>query len=274
MRYLRYVALLAFTVLMAGLTSVQGPADAHPGANGRIAFVRNDQGPVATIQRIYTMASDGMDVIPVTRGTDPTWSPDGLTIAYAFEHQIWTVGANGTGKSPVSFGDGERNSVHMSPTWSPDGSRIAFLNIVGGDADRIWSVNADGTRLHQVLDRRAVDPAWSPDGRWIAFAGNGIGTDWEIYAMRPNGDSLHAVTDVREPGPLSNRTSREAQFGPHPGMRLPSRWTETSGAFRHPVVSRQTSPRHPTKRRWSRLGLQTAESWPQFKHPSTAVISK
>ncbi len=249
-------------------------ADAHPGANGRIAFVRNDQGPVVTIQRIYTMASDGTDIIPVTIGTEPTWSPDGRRSPMPSNIRSGRSAQTGQAHRLSSFADGNGNSVHTSPTWSPDGSRIAFLNIVGGDEDRIWSVNADGTRLHQVLDQRAVDRAWSPDGRWIAFAGNGIGTDWEIYAMRPNGDSLHAVTDVREPGQLSNRTSREAQFGPHPGMRSPSRWTETSGAFRQQVVSPRTSPRHPTKRRGSRRGLQTAESWPRFRHPSTAVISK
>ncbi|HXJ62200.1 MAG TPA: hypothetical protein VNN79_00460, partial [Actinomycetota bacterium] len=167
------------------------------------------------MQRIYTMASDGSDVTLVTKGSLPDWSPDGTKLAYSLEGRIWTVSAAGADPRKVSFRDGDGSSVHLGPTWSPDGSRIAFVNIVNGDFERIWMVNTDGGRLHQVLDRRATDPAWSPSGRWIAFAGYGIGNDWEIYVMRPNGGGIRALTNIRDPGPVTEpHVPRDPQWSP------------------------------------------------------------
>jgi dipeptidyl aminopeptidase/acylaminoacyl peptidase len=131
------------------------------------------------------------------------------------DSRIWTVKADGAGAKIVSFADGDGNSVHMDPAWSPDGSRIAFLNIVGGDFNRIWIVNADGTHLHQILDRAIEDPAWSPNGRWIAFVGYGIHRDFEIYVMRPDGRDIHVVTDINEPGiPVEPNVPRSPQWSP------------------------------------------------------------
>lgn len=55
----------------------------------------------------------------------PSWSPDGLTIAYERDHNIYSVLASGSAPTPLTSGGRE-----SSPSWSPDlgggSSRIAY----------------------------------------------------------------------------------------------------------------------------------------------------
>ena len=47
----------------------------------------------------------------------------------------------------------------QDPTWSPDGSTIVFT-VLEGDRSGIYTVNVDGTDLHQVT---AVEDPQTPD---------------------------------------------------------------------------------------------------------------
>jgi dipeptidyl aminopeptidase/acylaminoacyl peptidase len=83
-------------------------------AGDKIVFVSDR----AAGQSLYTMNADGSDQRQLTRGdndSDPVWSPDGSTIAYAQDSQIWTIRADGSNATPLTFGTGYAGS----PAWQP-----------------------------------------------------------------------------------------------------------------------------------------------------------
>lgn len=147
--------------------------------------------------------------------TAPALSPDGETVAFLRDGQLWTLplaGGEAVQRTHLALGAG-------APVWSPSGDRIAFAAPVDGDAgsgetddDRskrgaapivadVIDYQADGSgwlrgirsQLH-VLDvaggevrqltdggEHASSPAWSPDGSSLAFVAKPHGVDDLVY---------------------------------------------------------------------------------------------
>lgn len=173
-----------------------------------IAFVSSRDGDYA----IFGMKADGAQGRRLTdeRGdtstaggvefqTDPAWSPDGASIAFASAREgsfdIYVMNADGTGTKRLTSSDAN----DQGPTWSPDGSRIAFTRSNGGR--HVWVMNADGTDVHRLTvdDTTAEgEPAWSPDGSWIAYTHRASGSDFlEIWVAHPDGSGRRSVTKLQ-----------------------------------------------------------------------------
>jgi Tol biopolymer transport system component len=185
-----YVA-LAGTILAACalvLATNLTPAEAaFPGANGRIAFAKeNTQDCTNTIPRhcsyeIFTINPDGSGQKRLTNNdwadTQPAWSPNGRKIAwlaYRGGYGLFTMNANGDNPTRLT------NAKDSYPTWSPDGKKIAFAR-----NDDLYIVNADGSgQATQLTTDPAEDtfPDWSPNGVKIAFM-RGDGSTGEIYTI-------------------------------------------------------------------------------------------
>jgi tricorn protease len=105
---------------------------------------------------------------------DPSWSPNGKTIAYfsdaSGEYQLYLHDQTGF-KPPTVIDLGPEPSFFYSPTWSPDSKHIAYLD----KHMRLWIVDVPagkpslvdkGTYGSAVPDLGAV---WSPDSKWLAY---------------------------------------------------------------------------------------------------------
>jgi len=62
---------------------------------------------------------------PITTGVDPSWSPDGRTLAFAVAGNgaIETCLATSC-SAPAQLG----SATGSEPVWSPDGTKIAYVN--------------------------------------------------------------------------------------------------------------------------------------------------
>jgi Tol biopolymer transport system component len=189
----------------------------------RIAYVGEDR-------RIWIVDSDGSDAHPVTDGPaasgetvsfesgydwNPSWSPDGRSIAYARvvaerlvplpngvertsatleELRVWTE--DGT---DVALTD---DYVYLGDVdWSPDGSTLVFTGAptvfheetTNGEVwPRVLTIPATGGDVSAITperDRWIEGATWSPDGEWIAFQ-----DDYRTIAIvRPDGSDRREI---------------------------------------------------------------------------------
>jgi tricorn protease len=105
---------------------------------------------------------------------NPSWSPDGKTIAYfsdaSGEYQLYLHDQTGF-KPPTVIDLGPEPSYFYNPTWSPDSKHIAYMD----KHLRLWTVDVPAGKP-VLVDKGTYggfgadfSPAWSPDSKWIAY---------------------------------------------------------------------------------------------------------
>jgi Tol biopolymer transport system component len=158
----KLASLMCLTVLLALPTRAMAT---FRGSNGEIAFTRNNH--------IWVVHRDGQQVNLGT-GHHPAYSPDGSRIAFVrfpgFRRgHIWTMAADGTGRTEVTTGP----HFDSAPSWSPDGTRIVFSRSRSGFRADIFTVAASQPLSDPVpvteTSGNEFDTEWSPDGSRIAF---------------------------------------------------------------------------------------------------------
>jgi len=171
--------------------------------------VGNDRGLIAFVStrdgdgEIYRMDANGSDLRQLTVNTTwdgfPTWSPDGLQIAYYsyVNKKNWVIIVmDADGSNPRQLTD--NGICDGAPYWSPDGGRIAYSSDVDctGERREIYVMDADGGSPRNLTHNDADDmsSSWSPDSQQIVFSSNRDG-DYEIYIMNDDGSIVDQLTD-------------------------------------------------------------------------------
>ena len=110
--------------------------------------------------------------LPPMRAVDPTWSPDGQTLAFlgrlpGERWRIYLVSADGGNLRAIT------QEIHpqSTPSWSPDGRSLAF-SALGKDRIQILDL-ATETVVELEGSDGLLGPRWSPDGRYLATYSEG-----------------------------------------------------------------------------------------------------
>ncbi|MCX6169328.1 MAG: S41 family peptidase [Ignavibacteriales bacterium] len=98
--------------------------------------------------------------------SDPSLSPDGATIVFSYDSDLWSVQATG-GKAFRLTGMG---GIESRPQFSPDGKWIAFTSTQNGSAN-VYLLPVDGGAIKQLTFHSAGNnvESWSWDSEYIYF---------------------------------------------------------------------------------------------------------
>jgi tricorn protease len=157
----------------------------------------------------------------------PAVSPDGQTVAFSYQGDLWTVDASG--------GRAERLTIHEAyeaqPRWSPDGERVAFTSDRAGNDD-LYVMEAAGSTPQRLTYHSTGDAlgGWTPDGNLLfATSRTYVQAEWmdEIYQVSAEGgtpdrrlDAVGAAPRMSPDGRFialergANRTSKKGYDGP------------------------------------------------------------
>jgi Tol biopolymer transport system component len=175
----------------------------------KLAYVESDGKSTCCV--LYVVNRDGRDNRMLTgnqlrQAINPTWSPDGRSIAYC------SCGQGGVDLRVIATDGSTDRTVAtnlLEATWSPDGSLLTGTRDVPGDPTRrtLVVVRADGSGERTVATNAAEwfwnakhttptlvgSPVWSPDGRTIAYVGaDNYGV--HVYRVDADGGSAQQLT--------------------------------------------------------------------------------
>jgi len=129
---------------------------------------------------IFTVPTDKGDIRDLTRSPavadrDPSWSPDGKSIAYfsdeSGEYELCIRSQNGLGEVR-HLNLGNPPSFFYTPAWSPDSKKIAYSD----KRLNLWYVELDNPKPKLIdtdyfagFGPTQLNQTWAPDSKWIAY---------------------------------------------------------------------------------------------------------
>jgi dipeptidyl aminopeptidase/acylaminoacyl peptidase len=165
---------------------------------------------------IYIMPVEGGEwrlLTPETvgfRDVEPTWSPDGRTLAFISDRNGW----NNLGVIDVATGEARMLLVeeveHSEPRWSPDGRWITFTRnldyqyhiyrvpAAGGQAERLTregGVNGGSRATGQTRGMHR----WHPDGERIVHTHSSPARTGDLWVLSTEGGEARQLTDHQHP---------------------------------------------------------------------------
>jgi TolB protein len=161
--------------------------------------------------KIFVVNANGIGLTNIS-GTandhdcDPSWSPDGSTIAFDDQAAgtLLTMQPDGSSRTVIAA-----EGRPFNPSWTADSQEILFSAYSGSRRD-VFRIDADGTDLEQLT---ATPRRWewqavaSPNGRRIVFVRSqraSLASPDDLWIMRANGLGPHPIT----------RTKALDEFGP------------------------------------------------------------
>ena len=134
-------------------------------ARGELFSVPAEHGPILDMTRTSGFAE-----------RNPSWSPDGKTVAYfsdeSGEYELWLRPADSSGEARkvTSMGPGFRYDIF----WSPDSTHVAFvdqamnINLCDVATGNVIAIDKGLYLMESAL--RNFTLSWSADSRWLAWA--------------------------------------------------------------------------------------------------------
>ncbi len=155
---------------------------------------------------IFTVPTDKGDIrnltnSPAVADRDPTWSPDGKSIAYftdeSGEYELAIRDQNGLG-TVRHINLGNPPSFFYRPIWSPDSKKIAYTD----KRLQLWYLDLDkptpklvDTTYYDDFSPTLFSQTWSPDSKWISYTKQLPSRLHAIYLYSVDQGKFFQVTD-------------------------------------------------------------------------------
>ena len=140
-------------------------------------------------------------------GHDASWSPDGRTIAFAKDHELYRTDIDGSTPEKLAT---LPNGVATIIRWSPDGTRLRFtIADQFGTFSSLWQISSTGGDLHRLFPiwggshPQECCGNWTADGRYFVF-----------QATRGGITGIWAVREEMLSSPTSNPLPVQLTSGP------------------------------------------------------------
>lgn len=129
----------------------------------------------------------------------PSWSPDGLWLAFAMDGTLWRMRVNDYGNVDGVAEELVREPWYLSsPEWSPDGRYLAYTADDDGRSInlRLLDLTTGKTIALTTGDDVNVEPAWSPDSRRLAYVSTAPTGYFNIRVAEVEDGRLGTTTQV------------------------------------------------------------------------------
>ena len=177
--------------LLDGVRVTGGWADMRLAADGTLVYVEGTSSGGSGVHQLLVVDPDGNEeALPL----DPraiglvSWSPDGQSVVYSSEEQIYTYNVElGTTPRQLTF-EGE----NVRPVFSPDGTRVAFGSAREGTVGRDLFVKNldDDSPPRSIIALDEVNPwptQWPSDTLIVSELGQGGDRDlWMVNLSDPD----------------------------------------------------------------------------------------
>lgn len=180
--------MLVIAGLLAGLAALLVLPGGGTPSTVEALVIQSDGPPALTL-----LDSRGTEALPIEPDSFGAlylaWSPDGSTLAFVRDADIWLFDAKGEQRNLTETAD----RVEGFPRWASDGTQLAFASrerLPGERPNQLFSgpgsltiMNADGSDYRAVGQGALLwPPSWSSDDSRLAYATNGTLHVYDIDA--------------------------------------------------------------------------------------------
>ena len=200
-------------------------------AHGEILTVPAEKGDVRNLTNTPGVAE-----------RDPSWSPDGKSIAYfsdeSGEYALHIRDQSGLG-AVKKIDLGKPPSFFYAPTWSPDSKKIAYndkrLNLWYVDLDHPTPVKVSTDRFDSPLQE--FDVQWSPDSKWLTYTLQLENHMRAVFVYSLDSQKATQVTDGMSDAlyPVFDKNGKYLYFTASTNMGLTTGWLDMTSEA-HPVT--------------------------------------